>query len=405
MKKILFLIIIFLFSAYFVKAQTAEQPNVVINEVAWMGTTVSVNDEWIELKNSTNQNINLDGWTLRAADGAPEIKLTGVIWADSFYLIERTDDNTVLNVTADLIYKGALGNNGEDLWLYDGNNNLIDEVNATEKWFAGDNTTKQTMEKSSGGWQTSKDIGGTPKAQNSIIIAEEKTTALPPTYPFGIIFNEILPSPDGADEENEWIELYNTNGYEVDLSGWKIKDKEGSPTNYSLPENTKIPTYGYLVLKRTDTKITLNNTTDGLTIYWPNEKIIDSMSYEKAVTNQSYNKTGENWPASNASPARQPNSSLGGGRSDAGWQWSASLSPGAKNIVAQNNNIIERSENLLKTEKSGSSNEVDAGLAAFSQSVSEKNINPWFLFIAALIITILSVIIVLFIKFKFHVRT
>ena len=133
MKKIFFLIIIFLFLTSFVKAQTIEQPNVVINEISWMGTTVSANDEWIELKNNTNQNINLDGWTLRAADGVPEIKLIGIISANSFYLIERTNDDTVLNVTSDLIYKGALGNNGEDLWLYDGNNNLIDEVNGTEK--------------------------------------------------------------------------------------------------------------------------------------------------------------------------------------------------------------------------------------------------------------------------------
>ena len=240
MKKIFFLIIIFLFLTSFVKAQTIEQPNVVINEISWMGTTVSANDEWIELKNNTNQNINLDGWTLRAADGVPEIKLIGIISANSFYLIERTNDDTVLNVTSDLIYKGALGNNGEDLWLYDGNNNLIDEVNGTEKWFAGDNITKQTMEKSSTGWQTSQNVGGTPKFQNSI----------------------------GA-------------------------------------------------IKKV-------------------------------------------------------------------------LAPGLKN-------------DLPKIEKSDSSNEVDMSLAAISQT--EKNINPWFLFIVALFITILSAIIILFIKFKLNVRT
>ena len=212
---------------------------------------------------------------------------------------------------------------------------------------------------------------------------ETTPTPTPPapiiTYPSGIIINEILPSPDGADEENEWIELYNTNNFEVDLSSWKIKDKEGSITTYSLPENTKISVYGYLVFKRPDTKITLNNTTDGLMIYWPDEKIIDSMAYEKAPANQSYNRIRGNW------------------------QWSISPTPGAKNIITQNNDTQKSlslsrtgaTEALPKIEKSGSSKEVDVGLAAISQSI-----NPWFLFLIAIVITIISTIIILILKIR-----
>ena len=206
------------------------------------------------------------------------------------------------------------------------------------------------------------------------------------TYPNGIIFNEILPSPKGADEENEWIELYNTNNFEVDLSGWKIKDKEGTTTNYFLSENTKISAYGYLVFKRPDTKITLNNTIDGLSLYWPNEKIIDSINYEKSPSNQSYNKIGKNW------------------------QWSASLTPDTKNIIAQNNAGYEP-KNLSKIENSGNNKETDKGLVVIGQQINGqeniKNTNPWFLFLIALSITIISAIIVLFIKFKInnHVGT
>ncbi|MDO8486116.1 MAG: lamin tail domain-containing protein [Candidatus Staskawiczbacteria bacterium] len=390
MKRVLFLIIIFLFLSYSIKTWALEQFNVVINEVAWMGTTVSANDEWIELKNNTDQNVSLSGWTLRAADGAPEVELTGSIPANGFYLLERTDDNTVPGITADLIYKGALGNNGEDLWLYDSNNNLIDEVNCSTKWFAGNNTTKQTMEKMDSlfsgsepsNWQTSENTGGTPKSQNSSGIAtnNETETDLVKTdnltaYLEGIILNEVLPAPEGADEENEWVELYNTNNSEVDLSYWKIKDTEGSIISYSIPKNTKISAYGYLVFKRPNTKIILNNTTDGLALYWPNDKVIDSMSYENATVNQSYNKT--------------PN----------GWQWSSSLTPGVKNIVILNG----ESENLLKIEKSDSSKENNTGLANISQSINQeetKNINPWFLLIVALLITTFSVVALLFIKFK-----
>lgn len=40
--------------------------------------------------------------------------------------------------------------------------------------------------------------------------------------------NEILYNPLGADDGNEWIELYNSGGSTVDLSGWTISGSDGS---------------------------------------------------------------------------------------------------------------------------------------------------------------------------------
>jgi len=40
-------------------------PEVVINEIAWGGTKISSDDEWIELVNNTGETIDLSGWTLR----------------------------------------------------------------------------------------------------------------------------------------------------------------------------------------------------------------------------------------------------------------------------------------------------------------------------------------------------
>jgi hypothetical protein len=149
--------------------------DVVINEIAWMGTEVSYNDEWIELYNNTNSLIDLGNWKLKAQDGTPEIKLTGSILQKGFFLLERADDETIQNITADQIYKGALGNSGENLELIDNSGNVIDEVDSSSGWFAGDNTTKQTMERQGPGrsgndsdnWVTSQEPGGTPKTQNS----------------------------------------------------------------------------------------------------------------------------------------------------------------------------------------------------------------------------------------------
>ena len=138
--------------------------------------------------------------------------------------------------------------------------------------------------------------------------AEPEKETTPINYPTGIIFSEILPSPKGPDMENEWIELYNQNDFDVDLSEWIIKDTLGSAKAYTL--NAKISANGYLVLLRPETNITLNNTGDGLNLFNPNKEIVDSVDFGKASLNQSYSKI------------------------SSGWAWNNNLTPGEKNIIS-----------------------------------------------------------------------
>ena len=219
LKVAVFLSLFFIASA----TQAANPLDVVINEIAWMGTVNLANDEWIELYNNAESPISLDGWQLVAQDGTPKINLSGTIPANGFYLLERTDDTTVPNILADQIYTGALGNSGENLKLYDSSNNVIDGVDCSAGWLAGLGKPEyKTMERinslvgssDSSNWQTSQNPGGTPKTKNSIVVQTEpqpQTKFDEPAvgdshqqvYPSGIIINEILPSPKGQDEKEE----------------------------------------------------------------------------------------------------------------------------------------------------------------------------------------------------------
>ncbi len=118
--------------------------DVAISEIAWMGTVASYNDEWIELYNRTSSPVDLTGWTLRAADGTPSISLSGTIPPGGYFLLERTDDDSVPGVVADQIYAGALSNDGEDLVLRD-SASVIDRVNCSSGWFAGHNDGRVPM--------------------------------------------------------------------------------------------------------------------------------------------------------------------------------------------------------------------------------------------------------------------
>jgi len=168
----------------------ASPGDVVINEIAWMGTQASTADEWIELYNTTEDVIDVSGWTLSAADGTPSIVLSGTVSAHAYFLLERTEDSTVSDISADQIYTGALENNpsAETLFLKDSLGKVIDTVNGNGGgWPAGNNSAKYTMERinplvsdEDANWatndpsiaRTGKDadlnpVNGTPKARNS----------------------------------------------------------------------------------------------------------------------------------------------------------------------------------------------------------------------------------------------
>lgn len=95
--------------------------DVVINEIAWAGTSKNTSsDEWIELYNNTDREINFGDseWVLYSETGnTPSVNLSGIIPAKGFYLLERTNDSTISDISADQIYTGDLNNGGEILAL------------------------------------------------------------------------------------------------------------------------------------------------------------------------------------------------------------------------------------------------------------------------------------------------
>ena len=135
--------------------------NVLINEVCWMGDSVSSSNEWIELYNNSNTDAIIDNWQIKISEDKI-INLEGIIPSQSFYVLSRN------KAQGDLFYNKALNNKGEKIELIN-NNNIIDSIDFSKGWIYGDNKTKQTMERTSKGWQTSLNPGGTFRQQNSII--------------------------------------------------------------------------------------------------------------------------------------------------------------------------------------------------------------------------------------------
>lgn len=154
---------------------------VTINEIAWMGTANSANDEWIELYND-GAATDVTDW--RITDGAGfDITLTdaGTITAGQYAVLERTDDDSAPG-TAFYVYTGALPNTGATLRLYDAAGSLVDQVAGGEDWatIGGDNVTKETAQYTSSGWGTAV---ATPGARNNTPEDSETSASVSePTY-------------------------------------------------------------------------------------------------------------------------------------------------------------------------------------------------------------------------------
>ncbi|MBU2101459.1 lamin tail domain-containing protein [Patescibacteria group bacterium] len=237
-----------------------KRSSVIINEVAWMGglesEDLSASDEWIELKNLSSETVDLSGWQLVDKDEQIQIIFSrgAFLSPGGFYLLERTDDNSVPNLIANLIYSGNLSNEDEGLRLFNSDCELEDEVLADSSWPAGDSTNRRTMERGSSlSWYTYSEsivdsILGSPGRENSLQITEivneyedeindkdaigggfslcsqERLDA--PTHE--VLINEVAWAGKSENTSEEWIELYNPNSAPIDIDNWQLLDRENS---------------------------------------------------------------------------------------------------------------------------------------------------------------------------------
>ena len=298
---------------------------VLINEVAWAGTNASANDEWIELYNTGAQAFNLSGWRLAANDGSPDIALSGQIAAGGYYLLERTDDTKISDIPADLIYSGALSNNGEILRLNAPDGEVVDTVNLDGgDWPAGSGLPQySSMERrgvvadSSTAWITNAGevanghdaagdpIRGTPRQPNWAYTATATTTATatptpirtptrtpthtpirtPTPVPGILVINEFLPRPrtdwngDGAvNIEDEFVEVMNIGGQAVDIRDWRLDDGDGGSSPYTLP-SSMLQAGQMVVFYGSQTRISLSDGGDTVRLLRTDGVVVDIFNY------------------------------------------------------------------------------------------------------------------------------
>jgi hypothetical protein len=141
-----------------------------------------------------------------------------------------------------------------------------------------------------------------------------------------VYINEWLPNPDGNDAKGEFIELFNRGTSTVNLSGWTLKTT--GKKIFSL-DGREITSDSYLVLLRTNTKISLKNTGETVLLYNASGQLVDRSSYlGSAPSGQSFSRVAYPIATSGGVP-----SSLNLLAEPQGFAW-APPTPGAENKIS-----------------------------------------------------------------------
>lgn len=157
---------------------TPVEAAVTVSEIAWMGDTLSANNEWIELYNSGDATV-LDGWTISDGNNF-NVTLSGTIGSGAYVVLERNRaDGQYLRTPPFFIYTGALVNGGATLSLRRADGGIEDQVAGGTDWvnIGGNNTTKETAQYTAVGWRTGPRTPGESNITNGALPGSSEPVA------------------------------------------------------------------------------------------------------------------------------------------------------------------------------------------------------------------------------------
>jgi hypothetical protein len=339
-------------------ASIYNKEDVLINE--FVSDPAAGENEWVELYYPGPASLSLNGWTIADGSGAETVLSGGFAAGDYYFTAEK--------------FKGALNNDGDEIILYDGQHNIIDQVlygkfggnpadNAPAPGKGQSAALKIDGQKSSisGGGYVITDTP-TKGAANQILASAddsgEATTSQ--EAPGEISITEIFPNPIGSDRDNEFIELYNNTDSGVDLSGWRIAVADGRSFQFGqfLNLTRTLAAQSYFPLYRRDSNLVLDNNGGTLRLYAPGKsRAAQTLSYGKAEEGLSYCDTDylDLIDPDSATKIFLRNSLLADR-----WVWSRLPTPGKANQVKTPNHPPQASFSAPAKIKAGAAADFDA---------------------------------------------
>ncbi|TAN32173.1 PKD domain-containing protein [Patescibacteria group bacterium] len=339
----------------------------ILNEIYPNPPGSDIEEEFIEIKNTSTAAVDLVGWKL--SDLVKSFSLSGSIGPGQIVIWKRTTTGIALNNSTKEEVKLSYGESVVDMIKYDkapegqsysrvaggkwqwsdeptpGAENVITETDDTEivwkinavasaelgeminfdaadsadprggvlsfAWNFGDGVFA-LGEEVSRAFATSGKFSVIVSATSTSGTAGSKkiSIAIGPGLSIrnsAVVISEIFSDPLGLDT-SEYIELYNSASSTANLSGWILRDVSGK--KFILPDKTFINGGGFLVFYRLATKINLENTGDKVELLSPDSQVVDLVKFGKSEDSKSYALVGGEWKWQTPSPGRVAVASL-----------------------------------------------------------------------------------------------
>lgn len=224
------------------------QQHLVISEIMYnppsLGATDGSDLEFLELKNSGTNTLDLSGLTFTAGINFTFTNGT-TLKPGQFFVLGRNIgalQAKYSGLVVQGVYTGKLDNAGETITLSHPYGDVIFSVTYGTRapWpVAADGYGYSLVldEANPGHYAASANPGGSPGAVNS-------TTTIPK-----VVLNEILSNPIAP--ALQVIELWNPTSMSADLSGWFITDDASQPWKYRIPDGTTLDAGAFLTIDET----------------------------------------------------------------------------------------------------------------------------------------------------------
>lgn len=119
--------------------------------------------------------------------------------------------------------------------------------------------------------------------------------------------SELLPDPSGADDENEFIEVWNPTSSTISLYQWRLRDNRNrwfAFTGTTLEPNARI------AIPRSTSALALPNTSGSIALVHPSDAVIDATTYTRTIPGASWSRDAQGF-----------------------WRYTTSSTPGAPNVI------------------------------------------------------------------------
>ncbi|NOK60568.1 MAG: hypothetical protein GFH27_549297n167 [Chloroflexi bacterium AL-W] len=96
--------------------------------------------------------------------------------------------------------------------------------------------------------------------------------------------NEFMPNPESG---NEWVELYNPNPFDVDLSGWTLHDNTTEGNHTAIDAGVIVPAHSLLVISLTSAMLN-NSSADAVQLLDLDGYVVSYRGYDRTTKGASY---------------------------------------------------------------------------------------------------------------------